>query len=186
MPPSIVLNSPPIPLAAMREQRLRDGLRRLAAGDESGLEPIAAVLLVAGRPSLRTLGLDHDEADDAVQATLIDLVRVAGRYDPARGKATTFCFVILRRRAIDLLRRRPPAVPLEEFVELAAPAPDPLLRIEIEEAIDRIPSSARESAMLWLSGVSRAEIAWRTDSDAATVAARLRRAQRSLKRSLVP
>ena len=184
MSPSIALSSPPIPLAAMREHRLADGLQRLAAGDETGLEPITAILRTVGRPNLRTLGLDHDEADDAVQATLIDLVRVAGRYDPARGKAMTFCFVILRRRALDLLRRRRQHLPLDEAFPYEAPAADPARGLEITEAIAAIPAPARESAMLWLSGVSRAEIAWRTDSSSTAVAARLRRAQRSLRRSL--
>ena len=186
MPPPISLSSPALPLAALREHRLRDGLRRVADGDESGLEPILAVLLAVGRPSLRGLGLDPDEADDAVQATLIELARIASRYDPARGRATTFCFVILRRRALDLLRRRKPNVALDDALLYVAPNPDPGFGLEIREAIAAIPTPARESAMLWLSGVPRAEIAWRTDSSAATVAAQLRRAQRSLKRALVP
>lgn len=184
MPPPISIRSPAFSTTALREQRLHDGLRRIAAGDEGGLEPILAILLAAGRPTLRTLGLDPDEADDAVQATLIELSRVAARYDPARGRATTFCFVILRRRALDLLRRRRPSATLDDALDYAAPTPDPGLGLQIREAIAAIPPPARESAMLWLSGVPRAEIAWRTDSSAATVAARLRRAQRSLKRSL--
>ena len=184
MPPPISINSPVLPVVALREQRLHEALRALAAGDERALEPILAILIAVGRPTLRTLGLDADEADDAVQATLIELARVAGRYDPSRGRATTFCFVILRRRALDLLRRRRPHCSLDDALEQAAPEPDLLLTLELREAFDAIPGAARESAILWLTGLPRSEIAWRTDSSATEVAARLRRAQRSLKRSL--
>jgi RNA polymerase sigma factor (sigma-70 family) len=186
MSPPISISSPALPTTALREQRLHDGLRRLATGDDEGLESILTILLAAGRPTLRTLGLDPDEADDAVQATLIDLARVATRYDPARGRATTFCFVILRRRALDVLRRRRPHLSLEAATGEVDRAPDPGLGLELREALEAIPAPARESAILWLSGVPRAEIAWRTESSGTVVAARLRRAQRSLKRSLVP
>ncbi len=186
MPPSISISSPALPLAVLREQRLHDALCALAAGDERALETLLAILLAAGRPTLRTLGLDADEADDAVQTTLIELSRVAGRYDPARGRATTFCFLILRRRGLDLLRRRRPHVALDDALDHADPGPDPGLGLELREALEAIPIPARESAILWLAGLPRAEIAWRTESSATVVASRLRRAQRSLKRSLVP
>lgn len=49
---------------------------------------------------------DRDEAEDAVQEVFIALWKNAGRYDPARGKESTFVGMLARRRLIDRWRRR--------------------------------------------------------------------------------
>ncbi|MEM7624369.1 MAG: sigma-70 family RNA polymerase sigma factor [Planctomycetota bacterium] len=52
----------------------------------------------------RTLGPGPD-AEDLVQDVFIELWKKADRYDPAKGKETTFIAVLARRRIIDRLRR---------------------------------------------------------------------------------
>ena len=52
----------------------------------------------------QVLGAGPD-AEDLVQDVFIELWKKADRYDPAKGKETTFIAVLARRRIIDRLRR---------------------------------------------------------------------------------
>jgi len=59
---------------------------------------------------------DPAEAEDAVQDVFIELWKNADRFDPARGKESTFVGVLTRRRLIDRLRklkRRPDTASME-------------------------------------------------------------------------
>lgn len=166
------------------ETRLADALQAIATGDDRPLAVVMEILTASGRAHLRTMGLDTDEADDALQLTFCELHRVAARFDPERGRALPFCFTILRRRAIDQVRRRRRGVDLEAIAERPAADVDHDARIDLGTAFRRLPADLQPTARLWLSGAPRSEMAWRTGSDARTLAARLRKTQRSLHREL--
>ena len=58
------------------------------------------------RSLARELGCHGADLDDATQEVLIELWRVAHRFDELKGTATTFVATIARRRFIDRLRKR--------------------------------------------------------------------------------
>lgn len=81
-------------------------LNRVATGD-----PEAVRLCIARYQSLvwtlaRGFFRDPAEAEDAVQEVFIALWQNANRFDPARGKESTFVGVLARRRLIDRLRKK--------------------------------------------------------------------------------
>ena len=82
--------------------------RRLADGEESALEECYALLGPTVLTYLRRY-VGPDEAEDVLQSTFLDLWRHTGRYDPSLSLAG-WVFMIARRRAIDALRQRRPAV----------------------------------------------------------------------------
>ena len=81
----------------------------VAAGDHRAFEELhrryaRPVLGIA----LRRIG-DRGRAEDATQDTFASLWRSAGRFDPTRGKATSWLFTVARNAIVDGLRRRPEA-----------------------------------------------------------------------------
>ena len=58
--------------------------------------------------ALRRTG-DRGRAEDATQDTFASLWRSAARFDPSRGKATSWLFTVARNAIVDGLRRRPEA-----------------------------------------------------------------------------
>lgn len=81
---------------------------RLAAGDEQALEDCYLALGPSVLAYLRRY-VGMDDAEDVLQRTFLDVWRGAARYDPAQNLAG-WVFTIARRRAIDTIRSRRPAV----------------------------------------------------------------------------
>lgn len=77
---------------------------RLARRDETALEDAYAVYGPAVLAYLRRY-VGHDEAEDVLQRTFLDVWRGAGRFDPDR-HFSSWLFTIAHHRAVDALRRR--------------------------------------------------------------------------------
>lgn len=107
------------PLTAQEEQRL---IQQLLAGDE---EAVRAVYGRFARP-LFTLGLrllgSPEAAEELVQDVFLAAWRKAARFDPARGRLSTWLMSIAHNLAVDRLRHdtgasRPHLVFVEELPE---------------------------------------------------------------------
>jgi len=158
---------------------------RLARREEAALEDAYA----AYGPSLlaylrRYVG--HDEAEDVLQRTFLDVWRHASRYQPGQ-RFSTWLFTIAHRRAVDTLRaRRHVVVDVEaardlvgedgrETVERWAEA------AEVRAALARLPEHERHTLELtYYAGLTQREIAERLDVPIGTVKARASRATRRL------
>ncbi len=107
------------PLSPLQEQEL---MRRLVTGDEDAIRALYARF---GRPvftmGLRLLG-SREAAEELTQDVFMAAWRKGARYDPARGRLSTWLMTIAHNMAIDRLRHergsgRPTVVVLDELTE---------------------------------------------------------------------
>ncbi len=170
------------------ESRTDDELLALVAdGDHRAFEELhrryaRSVLGIA----LRRIG-DRGRAEDVTQDTFASVWRSAARFDPARGKATSWLFTVARNAIVDGLRRRPEAT-VDNPPELPAtdPRPDEAAESEwvswrVHRALETLPSEERSLVELaYWSGLSQSEIAARVGIPLGTVKTRTRSALRRL------
>jgi RNA polymerase sigma-70 factor (ECF subfamily) len=135
------------PLSPDSEQQL---VRQMVAGDE---EAIRALYARFGRPvytlGLRLLG-SREAAEELTQDVFLTAWRKGSRYDPARGRLSTWLMTIAHNMAIDRLRHdhgtgRPAIVLLDDLTE-------PSLTDQEDQLADR--ETARR-ALAWLSPTER-------------------------------
>ena len=136
--------------------------------------------------ALRRIG-DRGRAEDATQDTFASLWRSAGRFDPTRGKATSWLFTVARNAIVDGLRRRPEAtVDAPPDVREPGPGPDDAAESEwvswrVHRAIETLPDHERTLIELaYWSGLSQSEIADHVGIPLGTVKTRTRSALRRL------
>lgn len=128
----------PRPTSAEAREALRDGMARLAKGDQAALEEIyRATRVKLFGICLRILG-DRKEAEDALQDVYVNLWQRADRYDPTRASPIAWLAAFARNRAIDRLRTgkvRAGAVAVEEAAPLADESPlADMLLIDAEQS----------------------------------------------------
>jgi RNA polymerase sigma-70 factor (ECF subfamily) len=158
-------------------------LAQVADGDHGAFEELhrryaRSVLGIA----LRRLG-DRGRAEDVTQDTFASVWRSAARFDPSRGKATSWLFTVARNAIVDGLRRRPDAT-VADPPELAATEPGPADAAESEwvswrvhRALETLPEHERTLVELaYWSGLSQSEIAERLGVPLGTVKTRTRSA----------
>lgn len=162
-------------------------IRLVAVGDRPAFEELhrryaRPVLGIA----LRRIG-DRGRAEDVTQDTFTSVWRSAGRYDPARGAATSWIFAVARNAITDGLRRRPEP-PVDDPPEFAEPGPGPADAAESEwvswrvhRGLEILPPEQRTLIELaYWSGLSQSEIADYLGMPLGTVKTRTRAALRRL------
>lgn len=116
--------SQPLPAAQEVESRLRECIARIVQRDQRGLEDLYdATARRVYSVALRILE-NEEAAEEAVSDAFYQVWREADRYDPARSAVQTWLLVICRSRALDILRRRDPALVHPEPHSLAENAAD--------------------------------------------------------------
>ena len=158
-------------------------LRLVAGGDRPAFEELhrryaRSVLGIA----LRRIG-DRGRAEDVTQDTFASVWRSAGRFDPARGAATSWIFTVARNAIVDGLRRRPDPT-VDDPPDVPAPDAGPADAAEAEwvswrvhRALEALPEHERTLIELaYWSGLSQSEIAERLGIPLGTVKTRTRSA----------
>ena len=179
--------SPGPPLTPADERAL---MRRLQAGDEEAIRILYARF---SRPifglGLRLLG-SPESAEELTQDVFVAAWRKAERYDPARGRLSTWLMSIAHNMGIDRLRRdRRPAgsVPREREDRPIAGAPAEagvLDRITAVRIVRTLPTAERRLLMLaYHRGMTAREIAEADGIPLGTVKTRLRAALIKLRRT---
>jgi RNA polymerase sigma-70 factor (ECF subfamily) len=177
------------PLSAQEEQRL---IQQLLAGDE---EAVRTVYGRFARPvftlGLRLLG-SAEAAEELTQDVFLAAWRKAGRFDPARGRLSTWLMSIAHNLAVDRLRHetgatRPNLLFLGELPERHASSDDMASVVDRDEA-DRAmaPLSPSERKLLMLAyfrGYTAREISEMDGIPLGTVKTRLRTALIKLRRA---
>jgi RNA polymerase sigma factor (sigma-70 family) len=122
------------------EDDLADALLACSKGDRAALRLLfereaGTMLGVAGR-ILRRPAL----AEEAVQDTFVQVWRKAGSFDPARGRARTWLYAILRHRALNILRGEARTDPTDDF--------EPMGLVSEDEAADAMVERLSETGRL--------------------------------------
>jgi RNA polymerase sigma-70 factor, ECF subfamily len=137
-----------------------------------------------GRPAyglaLRVLR-DDALAEDAVQDAFLALWRTAARFVPERGKASTWIFTLVHRRAVDLVRReeRRRADTIERTPEQGGGSveEEALLRFQrerVQDALKKLPDQQREAIELaYYGGFTQSELAERLGQPLGTIKSRM-------------
>lgn len=168
--------------------------RQLARGDEpdAGLSRLYRLTVVRLLRYAETITRHRDDAEDAVQATML---KVAARPKPLARATQPFAFLMrmLRNEALMIVRRRGrrPFVPLQPGIPEET-AVDPRHRLDADEirwsvrrAVQQLPALQAEVVVLkvW-EQMTFAEVAVVLDIPADTAASRYRYALQKLARSL--
>jgi RNA polymerase sigma-70 factor, ECF subfamily len=167
------------PLLPREEERLVQGL---LAGDDDAIRTLYARF---GRPvysmAYRILG-NTESAEELTQDVFVTAWRKAARFDPARGRLSTWLMTIAHNLAVDRLRRetgmrRPTLVLVDEVPETAA-APDDEILLERDAAVRALESLSdaerRLLARAYFRGLTAREISEADGVPLGTVKTRLR------------
>jgi RNA polymerase sigma-70 factor (ECF subfamily) len=184
--PQAVLSSPAAdpraePMAPVSDADL---VARCADGDGSALaELYDRHASMAYSVALRILR-DGAAAEDVVQEAFLGLWRAAARFDSSRASARTWLMAIVHHSAIDAVRRRRSAEPLDLDMPLpeALVGPDTAVEAianidaqQVRQAILRLSPAQREAIELaYWRGLTQEEIARVTQAPLGTVKSRVR------------
>lgn len=169
------------------EDRLRQAMRSVAAGDANAFTLIAETLEPRLERFYAQLGVPTSERDDLFQESCLRLYRAAGSYDPRR-PFLPWALTVARRVMLNWHRARKPTVELDEARTVAAEQRSPGAGVEADIwpfARDRLPPAAYE--LLWLcygEDLGPSEIAAVTGRTAVHVRVLLHRARAALASAL--
>lgn len=190
--------------SAMGSGRLgEDRERELMEEVVNGSERAFRELVIGLRPLIvsvihRTIG-GGSEVDDICQIVLISVWNGAARWNPAKGRVSTWVASIARNRAIDHVRKATRAAAMRERlsseaevltpVNFGSSADDELVRAEARQATRRAlrelaPEQREVLEFAFLEGLTQVEVAQRAGVPLGTAKARIRRGMMSLRRSL--
>ena len=141
------------------------------------------------RVAYRMVGDPH-EAEDLVQEAYRSAWKGREHFQAGRGERA-WLLAILRRRAIDRWRRRPPPTPVsgDESLEICVPGDDPLANDfsdEMQHALSRLPTELKDTLLLVVVGeLTHQEVANMLGIPLGTVLSRVSRARSRLREYLM-
>ena len=178
-----------------------DLIGRIRAGDEGAVNDLydryAAPLLALAHRIID----DRADAEDVVLEALARAWREAGRFDPTRGSVRAWLTVMVRSRALDLVRARDRrhamagAAAAADFPAASgAPPRDPARAAEVADdrrnvlsALEQLSPPQREAIELaYFDGLSQTQIAERVGAPLGTIKTRIRDGMRKLRSALLP
>lgn len=139
--------------------------------------------------AFRVLG-DSAHAEDVTQDVFFQLWQNPNSFAAGRGSLGAWLAVVVRNRAIDVLRKRRPSDPVDELVLPAGvDVADDVERHTMVERIRRVlqglPAEQRNSVeMAFFEGLTHAEIAKQTGDPLGTVKTRIRSALLSVRKAM--
>lgn len=161
-------------LAGVAEGR-RDALARLY--DRYGRQAWSLARRICGDDAL---------AEDAVQEAFTAVWREAGRFDPRRGRASTWLMTLVHHKAVDLVRREDTArrrtVPMDDDTDRTLPrlpgadvdALGAVVAGKVRSALDALPADQRHAlALAYFGGYTQREVATLTGVPLGTVKSRM-------------
>jgi RNA polymerase sigma-70 factor (ECF subfamily) len=171
------------PLAHVPDETPGDLLSRVARGDEAAFSALYDELAPRVFGLCRRVLRDPAQAEEVAQEALLEVWRMASRYDPAKGSAASWALTIAHRRAVDRVRSEQAStererrlateeVPYDDVVEEATAR---LERQQVRRCLGSLTELQREAITLaYYQGYSYREVAERLDTGLPTVKTRMR------------
>jgi RNA polymerase sigma-70 factor (ECF subfamily) len=133
----------------------------------------------------------REEAEDVTQEAFLAAFASLSGYDSTRALFSTWLFTIARNRCINSLKQRRPGALKEPDLFASGSSPDPLVRQELSEQLDRalaaLPVKQRSAFVLAeIEQLPYAEIARIERTSLGTVKSRIHRAKQRLQSLLEP
>ncbi len=133
-------------------------------------------------------------AADATHDAFVQVWQQAGRFDPAKGEASSWLMTLARYRALDMVRRRGREVLGHEAAEEIDLGPDPLKQLmaaadggALHRCLEMLAPERRELVLLaFVEGFSHSQLADRLKMPVGTVKSWIRRSLLGLKECLAP
>lgn len=176
---------------SLSDQELADALKRVADGDQSALRRVyGATAVKLFGVILRILGRS-DLAEDVLQDVYVRVWQRAGEFDPDASPPLAWLVTIARNRALDETHRTTtrsagdcPDLPHANG-RGTGPDEDNMEQLRLLACLDRLGPDMKEAVVLaYHYGMTREEIARRTNRPLATVQAWLRQGLAQIKGSL--
>jgi RNA polymerase sigma-70 factor (ECF subfamily) len=176
------------------ETDLVNCLTRVGAGDRAAFGRVYD--RSAGQLFALALGICRRRAlaEEVLQEAYVRIWRHAPQYDPTRGDPMAWLATIVRRLAIDALRRAGNESPLEpgHASDVADPDPDPLVQtiraqesLVVRRCLDELEARQRSCIVLaYFRGCSHSEVGARLGLPLGTVKSYIRRGLQRLKRCI--
>ena len=170
---------------AEREKRAAGLLSRVAAGDRAAFEQLYALTSSAVYGLALRVVRDPAQAEEVAQEALVDVWRLAARFDPARGGALAWVLTLTHRRAVDRVRSAQAAQIRDRRAAAAgetAPFDEVLEEIELRQeresvklCLESLTEIQRQSVTLaYYDGLTYPEVAARLKVPLGTVKTRMR------------
>lgn len=140
----------------LRDEAAIDALvRRAAAGDAPAFAGLYDAFAPRVRRFLRHQVDDADAAEELLQRTFVKMIEALPRYQSRGLPFGAWVFRIARNTVIDHRRTAHPGVPLDEAIDRASDAGDPVAAAELDQdrallrqALDALPADQRE-VLVW-------------------------------------
>jgi RNA polymerase sigma-70 factor (ECF subfamily) len=175
--------------AADPNARLALLLHRCARADQAAFRELYALTSPQLLAVLLRMLRSRDLAEDVLQEVYLSVWRNAGEYDAAKGRVMTWLASIARYRALDQIRRAPPAGDPALLEDLPDELPEdgygPAEGRRLEDCLEGLADGQRRSlALAYFDGLSQDEVAKTLRAPLGTVKSWVRRGLESLRRCM--
>ena len=159
-------------------------LARIAEGDLGAFQTFHDRYAARVAAYARQLGRDRHLDEDIGQEVFTTVWTRAASFNPARGDAAGWLYILTRNKVIDLWRRNSKGGPAEEIDDrrLAARREEDDLRLTLRQALSQVPPEQRQAIeMAYFDGLTYQETAHELELPEGTLKSRIRLGLRTMR-----
>jgi RNA polymerase sigma factor (sigma-70 family) len=190
----------PAQLAAAPDPSDEQLMRRIADGDTQAIGLLYDRYSRLVYSQARRICAEDGLAEDTAQEVFLALWRNPGRFDPNRGRFSSWLLTVVHHKAVDAVRRENTArrrmiSTTDEYVEKSLPAGpgadeaamSSVMGSCVQDALNHLPAEQRRAiALAYYGGYTQREVAAITSVPLGTVKSRMYNATQQLRRLLMP